>query len=78
MVKYTREEKYSKPKNDAEFLELAIMREKASEHFYADMLKHNFSDEIKLLISGLMYEEKAHKDKLQMKLNAIRGIKEEK
>ena len=71
MVRYTREEKYSKPKDLKELLKLALKRENASIGFYGDMIQHNFSDEIKQFISELRNEELGHKAKLESKLREL-------
>jgi len=71
MVRYTREEKYSKPKDIKEMLLLAIKRENASIGLYEDMARHNFSDEMKTFIYELRDEELGHKAKIQNKLNEL-------
>jgi rubrerythrin len=71
MVRYSREEKYSKPKDIQEMLRLAIKRENASIGLYEDMAKHNFSEEMKEFISRLRDEELGHRIKIQSKLNEL-------
>ena len=71
MVRYSREEKYSKPKDIKEMLKLAFNREDASISFYEDMSRHNFSDEIKEFISGLRNEELEHRAKIASKLKEL-------
>ena len=68
MVRYNREEKYSKPKDIKEMLKLALHRENSSISFYEDMARHNFSDEMKEFISGLKNEELEHRAKIASKL----------
>ena len=71
MVRYSREEKYSKPKDIKEMLRLALKRENASIGLYEDMAKHNFSEEMKEFIYKLRDEELGHKAKIQGKLNEL-------
>ena len=69
MVKYKKFEKYTKPRNDKEFLELAMYRELAAVGFYDDMSRHEFSADVKKLICELRDEEKAHRTRLERKLS---------
>ncbi len=73
MLKYSREEKYSKPESAKEILILAREREKSSLHFYEDMLKHSFSEDIKNLIEELKNEELGHIIKIEKKLGELSG-----
>ena len=72
MVRYSREEKYSKPKDITELLKLAAKREDASIALYEDMAQHNFSDEIKAFIYHLRDEELGHRAKIENKLNELK------
>jgi rubrerythrin len=71
MVKYKKYEKYTKPRDEKEFLQLAIYRESAAVAFYEDMLKHNFSNEIKGLITELISEECTHRTRLEKKIREL-------
>ena len=71
MVRYHREEKYSKPKDLREMLLLAIDREDASIGFYEHMAGRRFSEEIKGLITELKNEELSHKAKLENQLKVV-------
>ena len=71
MVRYRREEKYSKPRDPEDMLKLAIERESASAAFYKDMLTCHFSDDMKRFIADLKNEEIAHKAKLEKKLGLL-------
>ena len=71
MVRYSREEKYSKPTGEKELLLLALKRENASIGFYEEMLTHHFSDQIKEFIRELRNEELGHRAKIEAKLRAL-------
>lgn len=71
MVKYVRREKYSKPQTLRELLFLAIKREASSMGFYADMVKHAFTLDMKKFINDLKNQELAHKRMLELKLKEL-------
>lgn len=71
MLRYSREEKYSKPETVQEMLKLALKREKASIAFYNDMLKHNISAEIKQFIVKLRDEEQGHINNIEFKIKEL-------
>jgi len=71
VVRYRREECYSKPKSLKELLELALKREVASANFYENMMERSFSSEIKAFINELRNEEVAHQEKIRGKLKEL-------
>lgn len=71
MLRYSREEKYSKPQTIKEMLKLALVREKASIKFYNDMLKHNISAQIKEFITKLRDEELGHIRNIEHKMKEL-------
>jgi rubrerythrin len=73
MFKYSREEKYTKPKNAKELLTLARAKEKGSFGFYSDMSGYNFSEDIKKLIEELKNEELDHIRRIEAKLEQLKG-----
>ena len=48
MVKYRRDERYTRPKDLKELLTIALHKERASHGFYEDMLKHSFAQEVSI------------------------------
>ena len=73
MFKYSREEKYTKPKNMHDMLKLALKREKASAGFYNEMLKHVLSDSVRNFIIKLRDEEIGHARSIEKKISEIEG-----
>ena len=72
MVKYEREEKYTKPKSVKELLVLAREKEKASRGFYEDMAKHFFQNiGIRDLLNELKQAEEKHIQIIEKKLKEL-------
>lgn len=73
MLKYSREEKYTKPQNISDMLKLALKRERASIRFYDNMLKHDMPGEIKRVIEKLRDEESGHIKSIEFKIKELEG-----
>ncbi len=72
MLRYSREDKYTKPKDVREMLVLAREKEKSSFGFYEDMSKHFFQDEdIKKLLDELKNAEAGHIQRIEKKLEEL-------
>ncbi len=69
-MKYSRREKYSKPRTPADALILALEREKASCHFYNHIVKKRMSPVLTKLFRQLRDEEAGHIKKIELMLKA--------
>lgn len=71
MIKYSREEKYSKPKDIKELLVIAREREKASVDFYREMSRHSLPATLFTLINKLKDAEIAHVQWIERKMEEL-------
>jgi rubrerythrin len=74
MVEYFREEKYTRPKDLKELLQIARQREVASAGFYEDMSKFPFANFVFELIEELKKAELGHIKMIENKLAEVEKL----